>query len=229
MGAERQVTGSIGVVEPRWIAVKSISRVEPVSASLRGVECELIAAFDEIHRIGFEIMAVTPRRDQVAVHGFNPIFNAVAVRIKLCAVALNDADLKHKVTTAEIASHVLAINHPQASPRERIASIDEFARLYPEEAKQFNRLRANLDAQAVRIEEQQERASRQKELARRKSEGVRIGMSQEEVLQSSWGRPERVNRSVYSFGTHEQWVYGSGNYLYFEDGKLTSMQTGSSR
>ena len=40
---------------------------------------------------------------------------------------------------------------------------------------------------------------------------------------SSWGKPRKVNRSTYTFGVHEQWVY-DGGYLYFEDGKLTSIQ-----
>lgn len=149
--------------------------------------------------------------------------------LKQCAIALQDAELKRKVAAAEIAAHTFAINYPRASPRERIASIDQLAAIYPEDAKKFASLRASLEAQAIRMEEQQARANRQRELARRKRQGVTIGMSQEEVLQSSWGRPERVNRSIYSFATHEQWIYGGGNYLYFEDGKLTSIQTGGSR
>lgn len=45
----------------------------------------------------------------------------------------------------------------------------------------------------------------------------------------SWGRPNDINRSVYSWGTHEQWVYDGGRYsstwyLYFEEGILTSWQ-----
>lgn len=68
-------------------------------------------------------------------------------------------------------------------------------------------------------------SQRQKEAARKRKEGVRIGMSQEDVLASNWGRPEKRNISQYSFGTHEQWVYGGGQYLYFENGILKSMQT----
>lgn len=52
---------------------------------------------------------------------------------------------------------------------------------------------------------------------------VRIGMSATAAA-CSWGRPEDINRSVYSFGVHEQWVYGGGNYLYFEDNVLTAIQ-----
>lgn len=67
--------------------------------------------------------------------------------------------------------------------------------------------------------------ARQKEAARRRREGVTIGMTQEDVLASNWGRPQSRNISQYSFGTHEQWVYGGGQYLYFENGILKSMQT----
>ncbi len=50
-----------------------------------------------------------------------------------------------------------------------------------------------------------------------------IGMSTCGGL-ASWGRPESVNRSTYSSGTKEQWVYGGGNYLYFTNDKLDSIQ-----
>lgn len=61
--------------------------------------------------------------------------------------------------------------------------------------------------------------------AKLKKQGVRIGMTQAEVLLSSWGKPESVNRTTGSYGVHEQWVYsGHHSYLYFEDGILTSIQ-----
>jgi len=49
------------------------------------------------------------------------------------------------------------------------------------------------------------------------------GMSKLQA-QLSWGEPESVNRTSGSYGTHEQWVYGGNNYLYFENGVLTSIQ-----
>lgn len=55
--------------------------------------------------------------------------------------------------------------------------------------------------------------------------GVRIGMTAKQVREkSSWGEPESVNRTITGNVTHEQWVYGDGNYLYFTNGKLTSIQ-----
>lgn len=55
--------------------------------------------------------------------------------------------------------------------------------------------------------------------------GVRIGMTRDQVINgTNWGKPQKVNRTTTRYGTSEQWVYGDGNYLYFEDGVLTSIQ-----
>lgn len=56
------------------------------------------------------------------------------------------------------------------------------------------------------------------------SRKVRIGMSQEEVISSMGGKPYDINRTVSSYGTHEQWCYKGGVYLYFDNGVLTSWQ-----
>lgn len=60
-------------------------------------------------------------------------------------------------------------------------------------------------------------------LALKRQQGVSIGMSRQDALDSSWGRPERVNTTTTARGTREQWVYGR-SYLYFENGVLTSIQ-----
>lgn len=63
-----------------------------------------------------------------------------------------------------------------------------------------------------------------REKAARKAAGVSIGMSQEDVLASSWGRPMRINRDTTARGVREQWVYSNGGYLYFENGILRTIQ-----
>jgi hypothetical protein len=62
------------------------------------------------------------------------------------------------------------------------------------------------------------------EKARKKKEGVHIGMSEQDVLDSAWGRPNHINRTTNAYGTREQWVYGGRNYLYFKNGELVSIQ-----
>jgi hypothetical protein len=74
------------------------------------------------------------------------------------------------------------------------------------------------------IVEKNQAAYRKRELAQWKKEGVSIGMTPERVLQSSWGKPEKINTTTNAFGTSEQWVYRGHNYLYFQDGKLTTIQ-----
>ncbi len=52
---------------------------------------------------------------------------------------------------------------------------------------------------------------------------VFVGMP-EAYARISWGDPNDINRTITRFGTHEQWVYESGNYLYIDDGKVSSIQ-----
>lgn len=54
--------------------------------------------------------------------------------------------------------------------------------------------------------------------------GVRIGMTQKQVLSSNWGKPDRVNKTITENVVHEQWIYVDSNYLYFENGILTTIQ-----
>jgi hypothetical protein len=49
-----------------------------------------------------------------------------------------------------------------------------------------------------------------------------LGMSKKMVIEAK-GEPDKVNRSVGSWGVHEQWVYNE-MYLYFENNKLKSWQ-----
>lgn len=52
-----------------------------------------------------------------------------------------------------------------------------------------------------------------------------IGMSKMEVRYlSTWGQPKDINKTTNANGTREQWVYSLSRYLYFEDGKLTTIQ-----
>jgi hypothetical protein len=52
---------------------------------------------------------------------------------------------------------------------------------------------------------------------------VFIGMTAEQARMSR-GKPTSVNRTIVGGHVHEQWVYGEGSYLYFENGKLSAVQ-----
>lgn len=53
-----------------------------------------------------------------------------------------------------------------------------------------------------------------------------IGMTDAEVLATSkWNKPDDINRTINAYGTSEQWIYDDfDTYLYFDDGRLTTIQ-----
>lgn len=53
---------------------------------------------------------------------------------------------------------------------------------------------------------------------------VRIGMTKADVIHCGWGKPERVSSTITASSSNEQWVYGGGNYLYFENDLLVTIQ-----
>lgn len=55
-------------------------------------------------------------------------------------------------------------------------------------------------------------------------ENPRIGMTSDEVRNSRWGNPQKINKTTTANGTREQWVYSINRYLYFEDDVLTAIQ-----
>ena len=88
---------------------------------------------------------------------------------------------------------------------------------YPELV--LNRRRAQLERdEAGKAQEQLE-----KERVVRASV-LHIGMTAQQVLNSSWGRPNGVSITVEGSRTLEQWDYGAGNMLYFERGRLHRFQ-----
>lgn len=50
-----------------------------------------------------------------------------------------------------------------------------------------------------------------------------VGMTSDEVKKTSWGEPDKINKDTYEWGVKEQWVYEKKGYVYFEDGKVTSV------
>lgn len=61
---------------------------------------------------------------------------------------------------------------------------------------------------------------------RRMLSGAKIGTTAKAVVeQTSWGKPDSVNRITTKYGVSEQWVYEANNsYLYFTNGKLSGIQ-----
>ena len=66
---------------------------------------------------------------------------------------------------------------------------------------------------------------RQKQAQESQKKEPSIGMTEEEVLNSTWGSPKKKNISENEYGTFEQWVYDDGRYVYVDNGVVTSIQT----
>ncbi|MDH0562208.1 hypothetical protein [Acinetobacter courvalinii] len=55
----------------------------------------------------------------------------------------------------------------------------------------------------------------------------KVGMSTAQAEKSTWGYPDKINKTTNATGITEQWVYRRGSaskYLYFKNGKLTTIQ-----
>lgn len=58
---------------------------------------------------------------------------------------------------------------------------------------------------------------------------VRVGMTADNALEA-WGQPDTINRTIFSSGTREQWVYGlhgapgTQEYIYLDNGIVTAIQ-----
>lgn len=63
------------------------------------------------------------------------------------------------------------------------------------------------------------RATTQSVIAHR----VGIGMTPK-MVRMAWGEPDRVHRMTTATGTTEQWVYGVGSYVYFENDRVVVIQ-----
>lgn len=75
-----------------------------------------------------------------------------------------------------------------------------------------------------KLEIQEQRRTNSRVNAYLSKENPKIGMSKEEVLNSRWGEPEDINRTITEYGTSEQWVYSGYRYIYFDDGIVTAIQ-----
>jgi hypothetical protein len=93
------------------------------------------------------------------------------------------------------------------------------------------------EVNALLLDDAQNLATRQAEITKRQEEEAResaerakrpaprIGMSTKDVIKrTSWGAPDRANRTIVGNVVSEQWVYEGGFYLYFRNDKLTAIQ-----
>lgn len=65
---------------------------------------------------------------------------------------------------------------------------------------------------------------------RARAPNLRIGMTAQEALESNWGEPRHINKTVTAHGVREQWVYRDAygswytSYIYLTNGIVTAAQ-----
>lgn len=144
--------------------------------------------------------------------------------VRNCALALNDESLLKFARDNEIQSYFVDFNMPTASEAQINAAYLWLKENAPEKEAELQKMLPIRLAAADKAAKAIEAAEIKKLASEKRRRGVSIGMSKEDVLASSWGRPASVNRTSTQYGTQEQWVYGDGNYLYFKNGVLTAIQ-----
>jgi hypothetical protein len=110
---------------------------------------------------------------------------------------------------------------------EKNEKIYEFIKVKKQEQKELKRLEYEnklklKKAEYAKLEKDYIKKYGQKTYNKLKEGYYWTGMNRE-MATISLGSPKDINRTVGSWGVHEQWVYDN-IYLYFENGKLTSYQ-----
>lgn len=107
--------------------------------------------------------------------------------------------------------------------QQRISVYQQLVMLAPNNKEYSQKLKV-YNARSVADAAQAKAKERAQLKAKKRREGVQIGMSKQDVLDSSWGRPNHVNSTTTVYGTREQWVYGDygqRGFLYFDGDTLT--------
>jgi hypothetical protein len=138
-----------------------------------------------------------------------------------CALATKDPALVEIETRSLMAHKLQVAKNPKEGDAMRMSAIESLERMDTEAAAKLKAIKQQLQANIARKDKEAQRAiSKEK-----RKTGVSVGMTPEDALASSWGKPERINRTTNSRGTSEQWVYPGGEYLYFDNDVLTSIST----
>jgi hypothetical protein len=147
-----------------------------------------------------------------------------AAALSACAARLQDRELGDLMKASNVARLQAEVASSKETPHARLAALDQLRELSPEAASAFNKLGVELKAAAEAADRKMAAQAERQRLAKARKEGVRVGMTAKQVLESSWGKPESVNRTTTASSVNEQWVYGGGSYLYFDNGVLTAIQ-----
>lgn len=143
-----------------------------------------------------------------------------SLKIRQCSELMDEPRLKMLVSEAEIKSYIHDIDDKKTDEFVRKHLVSVLIRDYPEQGKKYEKLQQEYVVEAN--QRHQEAVTRASSI--RRSGPPQLGITSTDVRVNGWGAPSQINTTTNSYGTHEQWVYPNGSYLYFDNDKLTSIQ-----
>lgn len=139
--------------------------------------------------------------------------------ISNCADASQDADLLAMVKESETKVWVADFGNKKLSAAARLDAHEKLKALNPDEASKLEKDLKGLTHTATA----DEKASKEMMKHSLRHSGASIGMTEYEATQTGWGHPVRRYKTTTAYGVREQWDYGNGKYLFFDNGILSSI------
>ncbi|QNK78082.1 hypothetical protein H7F37_03080 [Winogradskyella sp. PAMC22761] len=213
-----------GITELENQKTKVLNQIKILTDSVKNIELEIIAIKSkEIQKmVNDSTLKATVRRGAKLKKSASPVGELIGILTEDKEVVILDyKDGYFGVCTDSICGYMsdLWINKND--------KINEFINTKETEEKELKRLETEYrlksqKAKYAELEKTYIKKYGQKTYNELKQGYYWIGMNKE-MATISLGSPNDINRTVGSWGVHEQWVYDN-LYLYFEKGKLTSYQ-----
>jgi len=141
----------------------------------------------------------------------------------LTACSSEQSNLSEPITENEVSPEEIS-NDPEEDEHSELKIYAEYVTDEELEQREKQKEEARKQRREERKKEQEEQIKKEREEKNKPKIKPFIGMTDYEALESSWGKPKKVNKTTNVYGVREQWVYEGYRYLYFENGYLTTIQ-----
>lgn len=219
-------------------AQEHVQQINELESSKKNIADQIFLLNDSIKKIELKIIALKSKDFQKTISDSS----LVAVAIKNAKIKNAPEVMGEIILTLEEDKKVVILDYHNEFFGVCVDSIcgymSEMWIIGNEKTKEYVKIKKQQEAETERLKNDRRLKKEDAEYAKRDKEYLNkygkivyeklkkgyywIGMTEEMAL-ISLGSPNDNNRSVGSWGVHEQWVY-NGLYLYFENGKLKSYQ-----
>ncbi|WP_342479895.1 hypothetical protein NST07_17960 [Paenibacillus sp. FSL L8-0340] len=165
------------------------------------------------------IKLIKNKKYELASNSIKPGYNDETSAIYNYANALAE---KKNGTDKTSLFHFYLMNIPSAYSKRLSKEITELKLNYQSLEKWDQDLVAHNKILADAKKENEEKVK--KEIEEANSVSPFIGMTRNELKESSWGLPTDINKTTTVNRVSEQWVYRDNKYVYLDDGVVTAIQ-----